>query len=396
MEDKQTKLTESQLGDVVDTLKNNVPKVIERQRKVALEAKPEDKLIEHIVQATVNPESGELSFDVANTENDSESLTEYLDKDDTADHIRNLKISDKAYKEFTDQFNFDEQEELEFINMLKTVKEAKENNTKIKDYYSILTKTFKKMAAELANNIMAADRKVPRVIALNNASKDLVEFLLSSPIINQEVDDLNAMIKKEFNIPNVEELQNESLRETYCEKLPKLADDLEAKLETIEDPELKEKQIKKIETLRNMTKVFKDTYELTSMEEFIKTHASFIRKLPKELKRYERFVTHFNHKYENSKFNIYRCELIVNTMLRTLEPEININDALMYLIVFCEMCKNMSPENAIEHMFMRYSIDNILAWDITNAGASEFAEALKVRVKEIIDLIRAGQKTTNK
>ena len=76
MEDKQTKLTESQLGDVVDTLKNNVPKVIERQRKVALEAKPEDKLIEHIVQATVNPESGELSFDVANTENDSESLTE--------------------------------------------------------------------------------------------------------------------------------------------------------------------------------------------------------------------------------------------------------------------------------------------------------------------------------
>ena len=239
MEDKQTKLTESQLGDVVDTLKNNVPKVIERQRKVALEAKPEDKLIEHVVQATVNPESGELSFDVANTENDSESLTEYLDKDDTADHIRNLKISDKAYKEFTDQFNFDEQEELEFINMLKTAKEAKENNTKIKDYYSILTKTFKKMAAELANNIMAADRKVPRVIALNNASKDLVEFLLSSPIINQEVDDLNAMIKKEFNIPNVEELQNESLRETYCEKLPKLADDLEAKLETIEDPELK-------------------------------------------------------------------------------------------------------------------------------------------------------------
>ena len=59
MEDKQTKLTESQLGDVVDTLKNNVPKVIERQRKVALEAKPEDKLIEHIVQATVNPESGD-------------------------------------------------------------------------------------------------------------------------------------------------------------------------------------------------------------------------------------------------------------------------------------------------------------------------------------------------
>ena len=36
MEDKQTKLTESQLGDVVDTLKNNVPKVIERQRKAAL------------------------------------------------------------------------------------------------------------------------------------------------------------------------------------------------------------------------------------------------------------------------------------------------------------------------------------------------------------------------
>ena len=83
-------------------------------------------------------------------------------------------------------------------------------------------------------------------------------------------------------------------------------------------------------------------------------------------------------------------------MLRTLEPEININDALMYLIVFCEMCKNMSPENAIEHMFMRDSIDNILAWDVTNAGASKFAEALKVRVKEIIDLIRAGQKTTNK
>lgn len=354
---EESKLTMEQLEEISKSLDNNRPEEVKRLE----EAQAESKLSEEIetklfyTNVTINNDTGLAELSPVK-ENTAPSLTDVLEGN--ADLQDTIKMNDQTQKDIETLFNIeDESEALLIMDILKRGKKGE----KIK--YEELPRSLKTMASMMA-----------QVSNKQEATRDIIKFALNNISFEQASADFNDMLQKEMqSIPEVIEMYGDSLKD-------KFENEYKERAEKEENPKIKE-------NLLAVSREFTESYTFNRIFEFIENNKSFVRKLKKEIKRYHRWVTDFNYKYNTSKFSQHNIELIVNPMYRALKTEIDIDDALKVLVLISKVCQNMTPDKVEEHAYMYYIVEHFLALDHIKEGKDNFLSDFKVNIVKLVNKI---------
>ena len=109
----------------------------------------------------------------------------------------------------------------------------------------------------------------------------------------------------------------------------------------------------------------------------------------------DRAIQYFNYKYtlrKNKKLIIKDMSNVPMILLRVVNKSgqdrtFTMDDVYQYVMLLCEVCKNYSPDNPVEHQFMYYSVNNIIALDFVEMEKSEFNKELIQNIVKVIDKI---------
>lgn len=212
----------------------------------------------------------------------------------------------------------------------------------------------------------------------NTLSNALIDELISSITVSRAGSSINSSIEKIFDKMNAE----------IGDTIVGFTEDRNAQYkkyieENITDPEKKEK------ALSLLTKI--DTaYELTDFKEFCKKCK--IRKIdvenPKEPKNYD--IDALLAKYDNNAdYNIYNIYNAQAVLARNINNDENMmfNDKQIraFMIAFARYCMNFSPSNTDQHIFMFYTIYNIVLTDVNKGEKSSVSIEFLNNVKECIN-----------
>ena len=181
---------------------------------------------------------------------------------------------------------------------------------------------------------------------------------LANEYSNKMLSDLDSSIKdieKEFKQMNDDIIKD--IGETYIT----LDEDRIAAFDESIRVAKENNDLEKVKKLEDIKKAISDSYNLTDFKEFCKSVK--IKKIEIE-KPNTRVFSMFNQKYINHKNvinDISQCPTILSRHL----SEDHIGN-LKVCIAFCKYCKNMNPDNIVDHSFMYYFIRNIIAIDRMN------------------------------
>ena len=94
-------------------------------------------------------------------------------------------------------------------------------------------------------------------------------------------------------------------------------------------------------------------------------------------------------KYHDKSYSIYQMSMILDLLNRHNPNMVDNNGNLAFLILFCKYCQNYDPANIKEHVYMYYTIYNIVLLDIyKDAEYDEFAPGLIQNINEVIGNIK--------
>ncbi len=216
---------------------------------------------------------------------------------------------------------------------------------------------------------------------INSFRNDMTEMLLDQIVTDILVDrannTMNTSVEKIFNVAKTE-IGNTLVGYTE-ERNRKYRQEIE---ERVEDPEKKAKALEilnKIET----------TYKLEEFKEFCKKCK--IRKIdvekPESNKNYD--IDRLLDKYkDNSTFNIYNiynAQLVLTRTINRDEQKYNNKQIRAFFIAFARYCMNFSPDNTMEHIFMFYTIYNVVLTDVNTGDKAEVSNKFLDNVRECID-----------
>lgn len=216
--------------------------------------------------------------------------------------------------------------------------------------------------------------------ARNAVAEMFLDQFVSSITVNRMQSSMNGAIEKVFSqatseigdtIVGYTEERNQKYRE-YIEN-------------NIDDSEKKEKALKILDSLDH-------SYELKEFKEYCKICK--IRKIDveKPTKDHNHLMDNIMSKYENEQnyniYNIYNCQTVLSRHINK-----DVADCEMYtdtqirafFIAFSMYCKNFSPKNVYEHIFMFYTLYNILLMDVNTGEKAEVSQLYLTNIKECID-----------
>lgn len=325
--------------------------------KKELELKIDKALVE------INPVTGErkICFDP--------DIDKHVSISDMQANVNNTNviITDEQ-KEALKDYGFSNDDALKFFNLVNRYKSGEKFSI-----YNEMPESMKQMVRNLC-----AEVGLNRV-AIQTAAKDVLEYFINSMNIEQEIMDLNTAIKKELNIPNMMEMYADHLKEKMEVDLMRIAESTEK-----DNPE-------KAELLKSIVQAFKDSYTLSRQKELLKDEI-LLRKLNKWIKKYDRYCMEFNFKNKDTKVKIKDISMIAPVLDRVLsKEEYNYDDIRKYVVLLCEICKNMRPDKMAEHTFMYYSIQHIVALDYVDIEKSQFNKELLNNIKEVLDIMKGDK-----
>ena len=359
------KITEEEVNEIAEALETTTSdetKIMQDISKNGVSYNKETNMTEVISEATADPETGLYSFKPVSNENNSKTLADLLE-DENGDIVNDINITDDTYQKAGDMFNIkDIKVCMDIINIVKRFKSGEKF-----DYYSELPHTLKQLAVNMA---------MGSGVSKKEAAKDILTMASQDLGIEQSSLDFNQMVKKELELPNMTEMYAEFLQE----RIEKGYEEIAQKLETAGQPE-------KAEAYRDIIDAFKDTYTFDRLFAFANENKSFVRKLKKEIKRYERWVTDFNYKYKGSKFTIFDITLIINSIMRALETTLDIDQAKKIMVLIAKSVQNYDSNNVVDHSYMFYLIYHFTTLDHVAPGKSEFTDTFKSNIVKLAQLI---------
>ena len=212
----------------------------------------------------------------------------------------------------------------------------------------------------------------------NNIAKLVVTQFMSDLQIDKAFIDFNDAIQKELKLMNFTEMYSEHRLEVMEVKLLESADHIES-----ENPE-------KAEMLRSISRIFTDTYMMGTMRNALNNRKN--RQFIKDTSKYSKICRSFNSKYENSKFKINNVMLLLGILNRKFadNPEITEEDIMRFIMLFCRECEMKDSNNILDHVFMYYTVQNILMLDYANdtEESNAFTKQLLSNIVDVIMLIR--------
>ena len=327
---------------------------------------------------SVNPDTGETSIlstvDPDSEEFDKQTDAEFeemlkkaesgerdpeLDRDITESDVKNFYATKEA-NTFVDEVIAPDDLDPATISGLLKVANKKLNREKFNAYKEFPEKIQKYIDEYITKNIGAA-YNINQIKQIRNfIAEQLLEEFTNNITIDRASKDINKEIENLF-----------------ATEFPKLGNDIVGYTEernakyreyaqTIEDPEKKEKVLKILDRID-------DAYRLDELIEFCKTCK--IRSIdvePKSLDSRNYIMDSFVNKYANSAYTIYDIYNVEKVLRRRLESEqITKKHIRAFLLAFCKYCTNFSCDNLMEHIFMYYTIYNIMLTDINTGIAPD-------------------------
>ena len=212
----------------------------------------------------------------------------------------------------------------------------------------------------------------------NDIAKLVVNQFMSDMQIDKAFIEFNDAIQKELKLMNFTEMYSEHRVEVMEVQLLESANRIESV-----DPE-------KAEMLRNISKVFTDTYMMSTMKNALNNRKN--RQFIKDTSKYSKICRSFNSKYEKSQFKINNVLLLFEVLNRRFadNTEITENDIMRFVMLFCRECEMKDSNNILDHVFMYYTIQNILMLDYANATEESniFTKQLLSNIVDVIILIK--------
>lgn len=327
----------------------------------------------------INPDNGVILTTEDGLKNGSDASFEKMLKD-SENRIKNITeekvdINEEDIKSHAK--NDDLLKELDLssedvVQILEVVKRVQN-----KDNFSIF-KSLPKSVQDSIQKYVAAAGFGNYSSQSNSVRNTIAEMIINDFITNislekyamdfqKEMNEIENQINKEFSKMFLDYNQN---RENYIKALMEKIDD-ESKKALVGD----------------VLDAVNDGYALERIKEAARNH-----KIPRikkfDLDKPSRVFSQFNSKYMKSTYNIYSIYTACKTLTRHMKdtPE---KDVIMFFVAIAKYCLNYSPENAVEHAFMYYSMYNPLLLDVYKGEVyDQFASQYIANVKEVIDLLK--------
>lgn len=364
-ESEEVILTNEQVDEIVD--------VLEKERKSILEVPTEEEsyeLIEAEADVKVDPKTGEYTV---LSEKDNE--------------LANKKIADSTITEVVKDMNNDEQLEKDYLqDMVDNPEEALQlfeviNRIRAGEKFSVYN-ALPQSIKNIVDNMNSGS-----IAMRNEIAKDLMKTFIEGIESEKELVDFNDAFQKEVQetVGDLSELYS-SVLEDRCSKLEEVIKELEGKGKNEE-----------AKTYKELLNAFNDSHSLVRQLDALDNMSGIRKALRRATKPgyLDRAIQYFNYKYtlrKNKKLIIKDMSNVPMILLRVLNKSgqdrtFTMDDVYQYVMLLCEVCKNYSPDNPVEHQFMYYSVNNIIALDFVEMEKSEFNKELIQNIVKVIDKI---------
>ena len=279
----------------------------------------------------------------------------------------NLKggYADDIIKEMSKSFSVTEDDAYKILNIIM----ATDFDSDERQIYYDLPSNLQKMIRTLAQS--------DRIKELEATAREVLSSFKDELSLEQSFIDLQESFEKELNIPGLSD-------EYFNDMKQRMEVDLVNQAEMLrpEKPETSDKLIE-------VSKAFTESYTFNKVLAYVQNPNKNNRKAIKDMATYEYHCNKFNDKYKYSKYTIKDIRMLAPILNRKLPEEINENSIISFVIAICRTCRNMSPDNPIEHAFMYYTISNITSLDyIKNPDDSEFAKLIIGNIIKVIEEIQ--------
>lgn len=364
-ESEEVILTNEQVDEIVD--------VLEKERKSILEVPTEKEsyeLIETEADVKVDPKTG--------------TYTVLSEKDN---ELANKKIADSTITEVVKDMNNDEQLEKDYLqDMVDNPEEALQlfeviNRIRAGEKFSVYN-ALPQSIKNIVDNMNSGS-----IAMRNEIAKDLMKTFIEGIESEKELVDFNDAFQKEVQetVGDLSELYS-SVLEDRCSKLEEVIKELEGKGKNEE-----------AKTYKELLNAFNDSHSLVRQLDALDNMSGIRKALRRATKPgyLDRAIQYFNYKYtlrKNKKLIIKDMSNVPMILLRVLNKSgqdrtFTMDDVYQYVMLLCEVCKNYSPDNPVEHQFMYYSVNNIIALDFVEMEKSEFNKELIQNIVKVIDKI---------
>ena len=384
MEDKELKSTMSE-----EDVKKLLNFVAENQDKSDPIPDEIEKGEERLVNVIIDPKTGkpiltnaEVIVDPPEANFESALENPNLEIDDspvTLDELKNFIINSKDDPILQGQLS-DDNLSVEDLKTLLDLVRRYQNKEKISSLYRKIPDSCKK----IINKALNIGDTVVYSNSVNTMRNSMAEMFLdqfiTSITLERAQDTVGHSIEAAFSAAKTEigdtivgytEERNAKYRE-YVEN-------------NIEDPEKKANALKILDAIDH-------SYELSEFKEYCSTCK--IRKIDveKPTKNHNNLMDRIMDKYKDDPkyniYNIYNCQTVltrkINEDLADCEQYTD-TQIRAFFIAFSMYCKNFSPSNTQEHIFMFYTLYNILLMDVNTGEKAEISQKFLANIKDCIE-----------
>ena len=386
--DLQPTMNKEDVEKLMNFVKENTPKEDVSQDTVET---GENRL----VSVAIDPNTGKTILN--NTEevkSNNKSFEELIDQELDMEKI-NRPITLDEIKEFVKDTKDDpmiqgqhNQDDLSVydLDVLLDLVTKYQNKEEISSLYKKLPDSCKKIINK-SLNIGDTGIYNNQINALRNTMSEMfLDQFVSSITMNRANDSINSGIEKIF------EKASSEIGDTIVgyteERNQKYRDYVE---QSIQDPDKKADALKIIDSIDH-------SYELTEFKEYCKTCK--IRKIDVEKPtKNNKLMDLIMDKYKDDlNLNIYNIYNVQTVLTRNINEDLadceQYTDTQIraFFIAFSMYCKNFSPKNVQEHIFMFYTLYNILLMDVNKGEKAEVSKQYLANIKDCIEsLIKRNQ-----
>ena len=376
MENKKVLNQINENGEVIltDEQVDEIVNVLEKERKSILEVPTEEEpyeLIEAEADVKVDPKTG--TYTVL-SEKDNELANKKISDSTITEVVKNINNDDQLEKEYLESMVDNPEEALQLFEVVNRIRSGEKFSV-----YNALPQTIKNVVDNLNTGSIAMR---------NEIAKDLMKTFIEGMESEKELIDFNEAFQKEIQetVGDLSELYSTVL-EDRCGKLEEVIKELESKGKNEE-----------ANTYKELLNAFKDSYSLVRQLDALDNMSGIRKSLRRAATKpgyLDRAIEYFNYKYKlrkNKKLIIKDISNIPVILLRVLSKYVpdrtfTMDDVYQYVMLLCEVCKNYSPDNPVEHQFMYYSVNNIIALDFVEMEKSEINKDLIQNIVKVIDKI---------
>lgn len=362
-------LSDLQMKEVQDYLKNNSGPETERMNKIIEEHKDEDNscfpLEEGQATVSIDPNTGlgtitpieeDITFDVPLSDIDENTVEELTD----SQLSQSIKTS----------FDISDEDAVGLLNVINRYRKNEKFNI-----YNAMPETIQNKILKLAGARKAQTYNAQVREQLNFCAKLLVDEFISNAQLDQAFVDFDQALANELNIPSLTDMYSDFLREQVEVELVKKAEELD------------ETNPKAAANVRKFIEGFKESYQLNELTELVKTPGRLRTKLYRDLKMYNKITRNYRNKVSKSDFKFYDVDEIIGVLCRFCET--SEDTAKRLIILFCKSIANCDLDNDMEMaVYVHYFVRNIKSLEFVDDNKkSEFTETLISNLKNVLSEI---------